>query len=296
MDAIVGDGRHALGLHPRSAYNHPSPASASHPARKGRHVIGSSFSLVKWYMDCVTDQGDTAILYCADLHWRGLSLHYSNVLTLTGQSVASHSSMARSSVTSRDGHIFVDCPALAATGAWQPAAPSVRHTVYQDAAGTVDWNCLQPASTVRIRIDDRELFGLGYAECLTLTIPPWQLPLRQLRWGRFVSATDSLAWIDWQGPHSTSLAVHNGRVLAPTSISDTAIALPNAALYLADSFPLRSGRLGATVFPGAGTLGRLLPSSLREIDETKWRSRATLRTPDRQSSGWAIHEVVQWNC
>jgi hypothetical protein len=59
---------------------------------------------------------------------------------------------------------------------------------------------------------------------------------------------------------------------------------------------LRSGRLGETVLSGAPILRRLLPSSLSEIEEKKWRSRGTLDTPDHQSRGWVIHEVVDWNC
>jgi hypothetical protein len=30
------------------------------------------FTLGKWYMDCVNDAGDAAILYGADLEWHGL--------------------------------------------------------------------------------------------------------------------------------------------------------------------------------------------------------------------------------
>jgi hypothetical protein len=259
-------------------------------------VTHARFSLVKWYMDCVTEQGETAILYCADLTWRGISASYSSVLLTDERAVDTQSSMKRYRLISTDDRISVEFPRLQVQGTWTAAATPVQHTMYEDARGSVFWNCVQPGSSVHVTVGDRELSGLGYAECLTLTLPPWQLPLRQLRWGRFVSPQDSLAWIDWQGSYSTSIAVHNSQKCEPLSISDTEVVLNDARLRLDQPRSLRSGRLGSTVLSGAPMLRILLPDSLANIEEKKWRSRATLETPEHQSHGWAIHEVVDWNC
>jgi hypothetical protein len=260
-------------------------------------VAQPPFTLVKWYMDCVTETGDTAILYCADLRWRGVRASYSSVLLAEGGAVTTRASMKRYRLNSNLERIAVEFPQLGVNGTWTAAAVAlVPRSMFQDTRGSVLWNCLQPASQAHITIGDRELNGLGYAECLTLTLPPWQLPLRRLRWGRFVSPQDSLAWIDWQGPYSTSIAVHNGQSSEPLSISDSTIALTDATLHIDELFPLRSGRLGSTVFPGAPALRRLLPHSLFDIDEKKWRSRGAFDTKDHQSRGWVIHEVVDWNC
>jgi len=256
--------------------------------------VPSEFSLVKWYMDCVTDSGDAAILYCADLHWRGVHLAYSSVLTVHGNSTDAHSSMARSRLSSTNGQILVEFPQLDVSGSWKADAAPVQRTVFKDASGSVEWNCLQPRSSVHLRAGGRELTGLGYAECLTLTLPPWQLPMRQLRWGRFVSPDDCLAWVDWQGEYCTSFAIHNGRACETLSVSDAEVVLPGATLRMEESFPLRDGRLGSTVLPGAPALGKLLPRSLRNIEEQKWRSRGRLNEQDRSSHGWVIHEVIHW--
>ncbi len=252
--------------------------------------------MVKWYLDCVTDRGETAILYCADLAWRGVSASYSSVLLADDHAINAQSSMRSYRLESSGDRISVEFPRLQVEGTWTTAAAPVQHTMYEDHRGSVLWNCLQPASSVQLTIGDRQLSGLGYAECLTLTLPPWQLPLRQLRWGRFVSPQDSLAWIDWQGSHSINLAVFNGHKCEPVSISDTDVVLTNATLHMDQALSLRSGRLGSTVFSAAPMLRILLPGSLSNIEEKKWRSRATLETPTRQSKGWAIHEVVDWNC
>jgi len=257
-------------------------------------VAPTPFSLVKWYLDCVTDLGDAVILYCADLQWRGIHAAYSSVLSVIGQTVEAHSSMGRYRLSSTDAQILVELPRLKISGRWETSTPPFQHTVYKDASGSVLWNCLQPRSSVHLRLGDRELTGLGYAECLTVTLPPWQLPMRQLRWGRFVSPQDSLAWIDWQGPYSTSFAVHNGIRCETLSVSDSGLTVREADLCMEESFPLRSGRLGSTILPGAPALGKMLPRSLFNIEEQKWLSRGVLNTQDRASTGWVIHEVVHW--
>lgn len=267
------------------------PAETSNPA-----AAPPPFSLVKWYMDCVTEAGETAILYSADLRWRGMHASYSNVLIADLKTVTTRSSMKRAHLSPHLDRLVVELPQLNVSGTWKATAPPVEHLMFEDSRGSVLWNCLQPAAYAHITAGDRELNGPGYAECLTLTLPPWQLPLRRLRWGRFVSPHDSLAWIDWQGPYSFSLAVHNGHKTEPLTISDSTVALDDATLHIDELYSLRSGRLGSTILPGAPTLRKLLPHSLFDIDEKKWRSRGTLDTKDHQSQGWVIHEVVDWNC
>ena len=256
--------------------------------------MSSEFSLVKWYMDCVTDAGDATILYCAAINWRGMHLAYSSVLTVREGSVETRSTMAGYQLSSSDGQILVELTRLEVSGSWKADAEPFQRTVFENASGSVEWNCLQPRSLVNLRIGERNLTGLGYAECLTLTLPPWQLPMRQLRWGRFVSPEESLAWVDWQGEYSTSFALHNGHACETLSVSDVEVALHGATLHMEESFPLRAGRLGSTVLPGAPAFGKLLPRALRNIEEQKWRSRGTLEVPDRISRGWVIHEVVHW--
>ncbi len=253
------------------------------------------FSLAKWYLDCVTDQGQTAIFYCADIRWHAVRASYSSLLLSDGQTTTSRSAMTRSRLAADQQTISVNAPRLHFTGEWHAASSPIEHTVYSSPNGSIHWNCLQPASTVDLEVDGTQLTGAGYAECLTLTLPPWQLPLRCLRWGRFVSPQDALVWIDWQGAYETSIAFHNGTLCRPAFVSDTAIALENASLAIDKSSVLRAGRLGSTVLPGAPALRKIFPKALFGIEEQKWRSCGTLKTPQHDSQGWVIHEVVHWN-
>jgi len=119
--------------------------------------------------------------------------------------------------------------------------------------------------------------------------------MRQLRWGRFVSSSDTLVWIDWLGPYTTRLAIHNGRERTLQSVSETELSLDGATLRMEEGLQLRAGRLGSTILPGVPGLKKLLPRSLFNIEEHKWRSRGILDTEHGQSQGWVIHEVVHWN-
>jgi hypothetical protein len=253
------------------------------------------FLLVKWYTDCVTDSGDVAILYCAEMRWHGFHLSYCNVLCTEGEIVHSRTSLRRFRIDQNDRQINVELPGLKVAGEWIANCPPVEQTIYKSSEGWVQWNCLQPKSFARIGIGDRELAGLGYAERLTLTLPPWQLPMRELRWGRFVSAQDSLVWIDWRGPYSTSLAFHNERKLDLHSISETELAVSGATLHMSESIPIRIGRLAETILPGAPVLRRICPHSVFDIEECKWRSRGVLDTGDQRVEGFVIHEVVHWS-
>jgi hypothetical protein len=246
-------------------------------------------------MDCVTDAGDAAILYCADLRWRALCASMGSVLESRADVPArTRTSLGRFRISAEANEIRVEHARLKATGTWRAQCPGVQRTVYEEAGGSIVWNCVQPASRVRMRVGDHELNGLGYAECLTLTLPSWRLPIRSLRWGRFVSEGHALAWVDWQGPYSTRFAALDGRACGLESASESEVIADGASLKIDGGASLRAGRLNSTILSGAPGLKRLFPASLFNIREQKWKSRGALACSGQMSHGWVIHEVVEW--
>jgi len=257
-------------------------------------VQARPFSLVKWYMDCVTNEGDVAIVYCAELSWHGVHMRLSSLLSSTEGSFSTRTSISNYRVNTAGAQISADIPKLGVTGTWESDSLPFERLVYEQDAGSVRWNCLQPRSMVNLRIGDRDLRGLGYAECLTLSIMPWKLPLKQLRWGRFVSSQDSLAWVDWQGSYNASFGLCNGEECTLLAATDAEVAVPAATLRIEAGLPLRGGRLGSTILPDVPAIGKLFPHSVFNVEEHKWRSRGVLSTRDHSSTGWVIHEVVNW--
>jgi hypothetical protein len=256
------------------------------------------FLLTKWYLDCVADNGDAAILYSADLHWNALSFHYGSLLTVLDGKVGSASSVRGSAApTLNDGMIAVQHQSLGVEGTWQALRDPIRRTVFETADGAVDWHCLQPMSKVDLLLPrNTRLQGIGYAEYLTLSVLPWHLPMTSLLWGRYLSQQDAIVWIDWHGSPPYRSVIHNGEEQFAESITESEVTFAGTGgrLELDCGLVLRDGRLGETIFPGISRLAALLPRSMLAVHERKWRSRGVFRTAAGQSSGWAIHEVVKW--
>ncbi len=262
------------------------------------HSSRNSFLLTKWYLDCVSDSGDTAIVYVADLRWNALSIHYGSLLTVLDGKIGSAFSLHGTSAPELSNDtIALRQSGLDVVATWKGLRPPVRRTVFENLHGAVDWDCLQPMSEVELLLrGGTRLRGLGYAECLTLSLFPWRLPLSSLNWGRFLSPDDAIVWIDWQGASQTRTVIHNGEEIPAVSITDSEVVFAEGGsrLDLDRGLVLRQGRLGDTVLSGISRLAGLLPGSMLSVQECKWRSRGIFRTARGERSGWAIHEVVKW--
>ena len=147
-----------------------------------------------------------------------------------------------------------------------------------------------------MRSPEREGSGLGYAEHLVLTIPPWKLPIETLRWGRFLNASDWVVWIDWQGEHPQRIVYRNGTRVAAVELGDERIRFADGTLLAMDrSLTIREGPLGTTVLAAIPLVGRTFPARLLQVTECKWRSRSRLEFPNQPAvKGFAIHERVSW--
>ena len=257
----------------------------------------SGFELIKWYLDCVSEEGEVFIGYSARLRWRAVSVHYSSSFQLRDGEPEETSSLRRSSQPVSEGAVLAwRCPSLQLNGKWSALEEPLEATVYDSELGAVEWQCLQPRASAEVESCGLgNMSGLGYAERLTLSVPPWRIPIRELHWGRFLSATDSLIWIDWRGEHSTQLVFSNGAPARASRLKETGLLLDDGTtLLLDDRKALRNGPLGGVLSRVPG-LGSLVPGRIFDAREQKWRSRGVLRRPDgRRVTGWAIHEVVTW--
>jgi hypothetical protein len=257
-----------------------------------------SFLLTKWYFDCVAENGDTAIVYLAELAWDKLSVHYSSLLTARAGRVQEKSSLRKCPLPQLDRDTArLNLPHLGIEGTWRSLSAPLARAIFECTDGTVNWRCHQPLSQVDILLQgDTRMIGLGYVECLTLTILPWKLPLEELHWGRFLSPHHTLVWIDWRGSYQWQTVFHNGEERKVRSLTESGILFADAEmrLDLDRGMVLRSGQLGETVFARISSLAKLRPRSLLSVEECKWRSRGVLRIGNDIVPGWAIHEIVRW--
>lgn len=227
--------------------------------------------LSKWYLDCVTAQGEPAIVYVAELRWRGSALRYSSVLD--GETVRSAVGGDEPAV---DGRVISwRSRDLEVSGSWTALDPPVESWLHE----AVHWRCLQPRARVRVRLAKREFDGLGYVEHVRLTIAPWKLPIRTLGWGRFLHDGGYVVWIH-----------RDDRRLCWSSGGEAF-----EELAFGETRTLREGTLGSAALSSIPGVNRTLPARVLNIHETKWLSRARLGGPGHAGAeGWAIHEVVKW--
>ncbi len=251
------------------------------------------FELAKWYADCLSGEGAVLIAYSSRLRHQPLAVRYESLLSPRG---TTHS-LRRSAIACAEDCVQWTSAGLSLCGRWDRYDGEIRETVFQSEEGAVEWRCVMPKAAARMEVSgDDPVTGLGYVEHLRLTIPPWRLPIRRLRWGRFLSPRHTLVWIDWEGEFRTRLVYHNGRRTPAAEIENNGIALADRArLELDCGLVLRRGRLGSTVLHAIPGLDRMAPAGIFLTDECKWRSRATLACPGEEAdSAWCIHEEVTW--
>ena len=244
------------------------------------------FELSKWYGDCISECGDARIAYCAQVRYGRLKAHYSSLLD--GEAV-SHS-LRPYRLVDEGQTLFWDAPGLSANWARQDAA--LRATVFESEAGAVEWRCVMPKGCASMN----GIRGLGYAEHLRITIAPWKLPIRTLRWGRFLTPNTTLIWIDWQGQFANRIVFLNGRRVIAETLDDGGLLLDNKVRISLDrAHVLRQGSLGSTVFAAIPGIGRIASARMFRVTECKWKSRARMQAPGGPAEdGWCIHEVVNW--
>jgi len=256
------------------------------------------FSLEKFYADLVTAEGHYFIGYSARLRLGRVKLRYAATLhhpAITGISagpvLASHDMPIAG-----DAGLAWSNRELGFDGRWQPLGPATKLVLHETNQGCVEWNCQQPAARVRLRTKSGQQYdGLGYAEFLNLTIPPWRLGLRHLFWGRFISETHSVVWIEWQGEHPLTVLICNGQRMAGARICDSSIKCGEFVLTLEHEANIRLGSLGETFISKIPPAIKVASIEFLGGREQKYLSRGTLNFENGSgSSGWVIHERVSW--
>ena len=261
-------------------------------------MSGTGFSLTKWYLDCVDDEGRTAIAYWSSLAWRGLSITWHSLeIHEDGHEPLLRTSLEQTAAPQVGTDIEWQAPALGAAVTCRPVAPPFAEVLLEPADRGVSWRCESAVGDAVIACADRlPVSGRGYAERLTLTMPPWEVPIKELRWGRWMSAVSprSVVWIDWRGPHPLTRVWLDGRPTVTADISETGVSFGGARLGFDRSTVLHTRSLGDTLGRLKGVLAPLMPSSWMALEDTKWRSEGSLQEePGRATErGWVVHEKV----
>lgn len=290
---------------------------------------GAAFKLTKWYLDCVDAEGRVGIAYWAAVSWHGVTVPWQRA-TVYSPSVDEGSLAGRSSrrANARDTAARVRSPMRNATARsprtytslratpppafvgeklhwlassasceveYERTVPPVTLRLLDGEHGTIDWQCEAPGARARFAVGgSRALEGTGYAERIEITMPPWHLPIDELRWGRWISdeAQHSVVWIDWRGPETRTWVLVDGRLVEGATVRDDGVSVPGGELALSGIRVLHEESVNSVVnaVPGLAHLARRIGLAMRDH---KWRARGTwVARGDSPTPGWAVHEIV----
>lgn len=185
-------------------------------------------------------------------------------------------------------------PSLGIQARYKAIDPAFERSLLECSKGCLHWSVVAPRAEALVKIGDTTLVGLGYAESIRMTIPPWHLPIDTLHWGRALSGRGSAVWLRWEGAHPLGLVAIDGVLEPAHNIDSQMIEWSGGSLRLAIDSVLRDAPIGPQIVRSVPAIGRIAPLAFLGAMETKWLSKAH---PDGDASNpeiWAVHERVRF--
>jgi len=182
-------------------------------------------------------------------------------------------------------------------GSWKSTGHPLTALSFKDAMNhELIWNCHHPKALTEIVYDDSTYKGYGYAETLSMTIKPWNLPIEELRWGRFLSDDYYITWIDWKGNYPLHKIFCNGTEYNDAIFEADSIAFGGGifSLIFNEITVIREGKL-SSIFSKMPVLKILFNRRLLNTTEIKFKAKSTLNlSTGLTASGWSLYEFVTW--
>lgn len=257
----------------------------------------ADFRLEKWYLDCVTADGAVLIGYAARVRWGVVRLSYGALLTMArGGRLIQRQSPSCGTVNEGLGTVHWVNDRLRVRGEWTGGHPIPRTIMVDEPLGHIEWTCLGADCAVDVLLDGRVTKGTGYVDRLAMTIPPWNLPFTELRWGRFISddRSRSVVWTDMRGGAARTWVWVDSAEPVGGTVDERGVRTGMAELAFLSSEPLRTDNVARTLLGRFHAAKQLLPAGLRAIQEDKRVGTSMLRTEGAEVRGSSIHEVVIW--
>lgn len=258
--------------------------------------MSANFFLEKWYLDSINDLGRYCIGYHADVRFLGQSISYSALLSSYISNQKQVFSRSRNNGLNYEGEncLVWKVPKLSLTATMNQQQRVFEKVLFENNEGKVVWACVMPLANTHFTFEDCEVKGLGYAEKLLLTIPPWKLPIKELIWGRWCAHNKSIVWIEWKGEYPFRLILEDGVEVQPIRITENEIITETFSLTLDKQSCIRDGKVVNTVLQKIPILNKILPDKIQGLYESKWLSRGIFRSVECVREAWAIHEKVEW--
>jgi hypothetical protein len=258
----------------------------------------SNFKIEKLYLDCIDEQGNCFIIYFAKLKFFFLRLFYSGFIFSDREGNTREKFIFRKSESSIfNDSLHFNQNVLKIDGKWNRMDAPIFLKLYKDEKGNeLTWNCHHPKSVAEIFYNNITYTGFGYAETLFLPIRPRDLPIDELRWGRFLSEAYTIIWINWKGKNPVNRIFLNNVEYNDATFNDGMISFCDGIyqLIFSEIAEIRKGRL-RNHFSGISFLKFLFNRRILNTIEIKYKSKTIFsKNTMTLSNGWSLFEIVSW--
>jgi hypothetical protein len=254
------------------------------------------FHLQKQYFDGIDSNGNTFILYYAQLKLLNIPIHYSSKI-IASESYLSEKSTLRKTIVPRENRQFqndrLNCKL---TYQNQKDFPPIEEILWEEKDKYIKWKVFLPHAIFQFTNEDETWKGLGYSETLELNFVPWKLPISTLKWGRFLSENHSVIWVEWLGKFPLQKVYVNGQILnEKTIITESGIQIPTEDISIQFLNPesLKNEKLQkiANRYP---FLNLFFYKRFLESKEMKFKSKSIIQTQNSTENGYSLYEIVEW--
>lgn len=256
------------------------------------------FNFEKIYFDCVDNSGNCFIIYWAKLQYFFIKIQYSGLIFSDFENITiEKSSFKKINKPSIKNNLCFNNNQIEISGSWEKKDESINLLLYKDAwEKELLWNCHHPSAITEIKYKNKTYNGYGYSETLLLPIKPWNLPINELRWGRFLSANYTIIWLNWKGKYPLNILFCNGIRYEDAFFENESIYFDNRKYFINFNriFVLRERKL-SKILSKMSFLKILFNNRILNTKEIKYKAKTTLyNNLNIISEGWSIYEIVLW--
>lgn len=259
------------------------------------------FKLTKHYFDNIDTHGNLVMAYAAELSVLGIMIPFSSVITLNENGEWNEQThLKRAHLQNQMNLHAFEMPEWNVRGEWRglanalPEVQLCRIDGKKDKFKSVDWHVHTPLAKCEFSDNQQTIKGLGYAETITMNLEPWLFPLEEWYWGRFLSPTHSVVWLEWRGEHNVRFLYHDGLLQDDFEVTNDSIRYEFGTIVLRDTRVIKNEPLlqMAQHFP---IVKKLFKKEFLNTHEQKFLSRGTLTLHDgTPCEGFALYERIDW--
>ena len=261
-------------------------------------MVLSSFKIEKLYLDCIDDQGNCFIIYWAKAEFFLIRFVYSGLIFCDTEGFTTEKSTIRKTQKPViNGTIQFNNKYIKTGVTLKRTDEPIVRSLYKDSKNIeLIWNCHHPKGLAEIMYNGNIHKGFGYSETLFSLIKPWNLPIDELRWGRFLSDSYTLIWINWLGKYPVNKIFFNGTEFNDAIFKNDIIIFGEGTYQLkfSEIQLIRKGKLSG-LFLKMTLLKIFLNRRILNTLEIKYKAMTNFSKDSVfLSNGWSLFEVVTW--